>query len=108
MPRCSFYLFGLFRTGPITWWEAIARRFRRNYVWLITLLLLIWVIKLAFHPAPALDWITVYQRAVPGIHVMTVVGVVYAALIMLAIVGRLSMLTRAALPKPLRWLEEQL
>jgi hypothetical protein len=97
---------------PITWWEALARRFRRNYVWLTTLLLLSWGIKLALHPTSALDWITVIERAaigsVSGRHVVSGIGMVYAALIVLAIVVPPSMMTRAALPRPLRWLEARL
>ena len=97
---------------PITWWEAIARRFRRNYVWLITLLLLSWGIKLTLHPTPALDWIVVIKRAaigfIPGRYVATVVGVVYAVLTAVAIVVPPSMMARAALSRPLRWLEARL
>lgn len=99
-------------TFPITWGEAIARRFRRNYVWLITLLLLSWWIKLALHPTPASDWIAVIERAaigfVPGRYVITVVGMVYGVLTALAIVVPPSMMARAALPRPLRWLEARL
>ncbi len=97
---------------PITWWEAIARRFRRNYVWLITLLLLSWGIKLTLHPTHSLDWIAVIERAtigfVPGRYVVTAVGVVYAGLTILAIAVPPSMMTRAAWPSPLRWLEARL
>jgi len=99
-------------TFPIAWWEAIGRRFRRNYVWLTTLLLLSWGIKLGLHPTPALDWITVVERAavglIPGVHVMITVGVVYGVLMVLAVTAPSALLSRIALPGPLRRLAERL
>ncbi len=98
-------------TFPIAWWEAIGRRFRRNYVWLIALLLLSWGIKLSLHPTLAPDWIAVVERAavgyIPGRYVMAAVGVVYGALAALALVVPPPMV-RTVLPKPLRWLEGRL
>lgn len=38
---------------PISRWEAIGRRFRRNYVWIYVLLGLSWLLKVWLHPAPA-------------------------------------------------------
>ena len=99
-------------TFLISQWEAMGRRFKRNYVWLITLLLISWWAKLAIHPTPATDWATVVERAafgpIPGAWVITAVGVVYGALAALAITASLPQAWREALPRPLRWLGRQL
>jgi uncharacterized membrane protein len=68
-------------TFMITWWEAVGRRFRRNYVWLIALLLISRVIKLVLHPTPTLNRATVIERAnlgiLPGEWIVAAVGIVY-------------------------------
>ena len=93
-------------TFPIAWWEAIGRRCRRNYIWLITLLLLSWCIKLALHPTQALDWTAIVERAsigpISGVYVMTATVIVYGVLIVLAVAAPPSMASRIALLKPLR------
>jgi uncharacterized membrane protein len=93
-------------TFLISWWEAVGRRFRRNYVWLITLLLISWIVKLALHPMPAPGWATVVQRAaigtIPGAWVLAAVGVVYGALAALAVAASPARRWRQALPTPLR------
>jgi uncharacterized membrane protein len=98
-----------FRIGR---WEAIGWRFRRNYVWLITLLLISWGAKLALHPLPALDWATVVKRAafgaIPGVWVISAVGVAYALLAALAVNASISYARRESPLRPVRWLEEKL
>ena len=88
----------------IAWWEAAGRRFLRNYVWLVTLLLISWVVKLALHPVLAPDGVTVVERAavgsVPGVWVMMAVGLVYGALMMLALAASLPRTWRDAMPGP--------
>ena len=88
----------------IAWWEAVGRRFLRNYVWLVTLLLISWVVKLALHPVLAPDGVTVVERAavgsVPGVWVMMAVGLVYGALMMLALAASLPRTWRDAMPGP--------
>ena len=73
---------------PIELWEAIGRRFRRNYFWLMSLLILSWGIKLSVHPTRAVSWSTVLDRAevgpIPGRWVVVGVAVVYGALMVLA------------------------
>jgi uncharacterized membrane protein len=99
-------------TFLISQWEAMGRRFKRNYVWLITLLLISWWAKLAIHPMPAPDWATVVERAafgpIPGAWVIAAVGVAYGALAALAIAASLPQAWREALPRPLRRLGRQL
>jgi uncharacterized membrane protein len=76
---------------PIAHWEAIGLRFRRTYFWLISLLLISWVIKLAFHPTPMADWSDLVERAaVVSISTRWVVGVVtgvYGLLVAMALVS---------------------
>lgn len=97
-------------TFPIARWEAIGRRFLRSYVWLITLLLVSWGIKLALHPTPAADWPATVERAgigsISGEYVMIAVGAVYGALAVLGVASSLvaSVPPGEALPSPLRWL----
>lgn len=91
---------------PIARWEAVGRRFRRNYVWLVTLLLLSWGIKLAIHPEPASGWATVIERAafgpIPGAWMVATVAMVYGGLAALAVAASLPRAWREALPKPTR------
>lgn len=67
---------------PISNWEALGRRLRRNYLWLYLLLGLVWGLKVWVHPAPAASWAEFVGRAalgaVPG-QVMLIVGLVYNA-----------------------------
>jgi uncharacterized membrane protein len=78
---------------PITHWEAIGLRFRRNYSWLISLLLISWVVKLAFHPTPMADWSDLVERAtivsIPAGWVIGVVTGVYGLLVAMALVSSL-------------------
>jgi len=63
---------------PISRLEALGRRFQRNYIWLTTLLLLSWILKLAIHPVIASDLSVLTGRAgfwlFPGMWVMAVVA----------------------------------
>lgn len=93
-------------TFLIAQWEAMGRRFQRNYVWLITLLLISWGAKLTVHPGVATDGATMVGRAavgpIPGAWVMAAVGVVYGGLVMLAVVASLPPAWREALSRPWR------
>ena len=95
-------------TFPIALWEAVSRRFRRNYVWLIILLLISWWAKLSIHPELAPDWATVVERAavgsIPGVWVMTAVGVTCGTLTALTLIASLPHVWRDALPRPLGWM----
>jgi len=95
---------------PIAHWEAVGRRMRRNYIWLITLVLVSWVAKLAVHPVPTRDWGVVLARAaigpVEGIWVVTAVGLVYGLLLLLTVVSFLPSRWQETLPeaaRPLAW-----
>lgn len=86
-------------------WEAVGRRFQRNYVWLVTLLLASWMVKLAIHPMPAQAWAIVIERAavgpIPGTWVMAAVGMMYGAVMALGAAAHLPQTWREALPRPL-------
>ncbi len=89
----------------IAWWKAVGLRFRRNYIWLITLLLLSWGAKLALYPAPTPDGAAMVGRAavglLPGTWVVTVVGVVYGILVALAVAVSLPQTWQEALSRHL-------
>jgi len=95
---------------PVTFWEAIGRRFHRNYVWLVSLLLISWGAKLAFHPVPATDGATVIKRAsigvIPGPWVMAAVGAIYGIMLVLAVAANIPVgwwkASPRLLPKVLR------
>jgi len=99
-------------TFPIARWQAMGRRFQRNYVWLLALLLLSWGLKLAVHPTLAADLITVLERAavgfVSGTYIVATVGIVYGGLILLALVSSFSLASPEGLPKAVKWLEERI
>ena len=76
-----------FRTS---WWEAVAHRFRRNYLWMITLLITSWIIKLNIHPYPTAQIEIMIARAtigrlVPGGLVMSSVALIYILLIIVTV-----------------------
>ena len=70
----------------ISLWEALGRRFRRNYMWLFLVLGATWVLKLFLHPSPALTWEAFVSRAALGPisgWTMVVLGLIYNGLIFL-------------------------
>lgn len=79
---------------PIQLWQAVARRFRRNYFWLMMLLILSWILKLAIHPTRTVSWMTVVERAtvgpIPGVSIVTGTVLVYVTLVALVVADRLS------------------
>ena len=75
-------------------WRAIAIRYRRNYIWLVSLVLLSWFLKLSMHPNPATTLRTVIDRAaisvwIPGPWVVGIVAGIYIALLLLIALLRL-------------------
>ena len=81
-------------TLRMAWWEAVGSRFKRNYLWLISLILISWTIKLNIHPTATTDVGIMVERAtigtlLSGNWVVAVVGFIYAALLALAILASL-------------------
>ncbi|MGC9397924.1 MAG: DUF2270 domain-containing protein [Anaerolineae bacterium] len=86
-------------TLRMEWWEAVGSRFRRNYLWLITLVLISWIIKLNVHPTSAQGIASMIQRAavgdlVSGPWVVGSVGCIYLSLLALAVLASLPETTR--------------
>jgi uncharacterized membrane protein len=50
----------------ISMWEALGRRFRRNYMWIYVVLALAWVAKSALFPVPLTTWLEFTQRSAIG------------------------------------------
>lgn len=77
---------------PISMWEAIGRRLRRNYLWIFLILAGAWALKGLIHPTPALSWQDFVSRSaigpIPGSW-MIAVGVLHmTALIIIAVATR--------------------
>ena len=74
---------------PLSLTSALAYRVRRNYGYLLLVVVVAWGIKLDMHPAPALTWAEFIQRAavglVPGELVFATVGVMTVAVTVLAL-----------------------
>lgn len=51
---------------PISLWEAIGRRLRRNYLWVYGVVTLAWLLKLFIHPEPAVSMVELTARAGVG------------------------------------------
>jgi uncharacterized membrane protein len=72
-------------TFPVSRWRAAAIRYRRNYVWIVSVVLISWGLKLGLHPTPAQSLQELVQRAgvtafIPGSWVVASVITVYIAL----------------------------
>lgn len=74
---------------PISNWEALGRRLRRNYIYLYTIMVLAWLAKLWLHPQPAVSVAQVFERAslwfIPGSTIFIIGLVFYAFLLLTAI-----------------------
>ncbi len=70
---------------PISRWRALANRYRRNYIWLVSIMLFSWGLKLLIHPTLAHTTQDVIQRAaigdlIPGSWVIGILGLIYVGL----------------------------
>ncbi len=89
---------------PISLWEALGRRLRRNYLWIYLLLGVVWSVKIWLHPSMADTWGAVVERAsvgaIPG-QVVIAVGVVFnVLLVMVALLTQnLKQATGEVLPR---------
>src|SRR4029079_9722738 len=89
---------------PITEWEAVGRRLRRNYLWIFALLALSWNLKVYLSPLPARDFNAFIDRATVGVvpgWIVFVVGIVFNAAVFVFAIGtvRLREATGEVLPK---------
>ncbi|MCI0394612.1 MAG: DUF2270 domain-containing protein [Chloroflexi bacterium] len=76
-------------TFPITLWEALGRRYRRNYAPIFLILALSWILKIILHPSPIRDWATFLERAeisiLPGWLVLLIGFIVNSLLVALGL-----------------------
>jgi len=89
---------------PITMWEAIGRRLRRNYFWIFIVLLVSWIIKIVLHPYPLTSWSEFIQRStlagIPGEIIIAGGVLFYFGLVVLAIwTARFHQASGEVLPK---------
>lgn len=65
-------------------WEAVGRRFRRNYMWIYVVLSLAWVAKSALFPTPLTSWFEFTQRSAIGPisgEIVLAAGVIFLTLV---------------------------
>ena len=89
---------------PISIWEALGRRLRRNYIWMYMILALAWVMKIWLHPELPTRFADIFKRAtvggVPGVVIIAAGIVFYAMVIALALFTvRLQQATGEVLPR---------
>lgn len=89
---------------PISMWEALGRRLRRNYFWLFVILGLVWLAKLFLHPTATTDIAEMVARAaigpLQGTLVMTVGLAYYVLLLTVGILTiRMTKATGEILPR---------
>ncbi len=69
----------------VSMWEALGRRFRRNYLWIYAVLSVSWLLKSALFPTPAQSWDEIIARAALGPisgAVMLAIGIIYNGLLL--------------------------
>lgn len=93
---------------PISMWEAIGRRLRRNYLWIYLILGISWLAKLTMYPTMIQHWDELMQRAaigsIPGILVLSGGVLFYLTMVIISLVtASLQQATGEVLP---RYLEE--
>ncbi len=68
----------------ISIWEAVGRRFRRNYMWIFVVLGIAWVAKSALFPTPLTTWSEFVQRSaigtIPG-EIVIIAGVLFVGIV---------------------------
>ena len=73
---------------PISSWEAIGRRLRRNYIWIFTFLYLAWIVSLWLKPEPAQSMEIFIERAsVGGISGLVVFGLATLYLCIMVVIA---------------------
>ncbi len=103
---------------PISHWEAMGNRFRRNYAAIFVIVLASWLLKLMVHPTPITSTQELVARAAigevfPGYLVLVVVLLTYLSLFVITWVGYRLFRKRGAPPreewqrKGLRWIKAE-
>jgi uncharacterized membrane protein len=71
---------------PISMWEALGRRLRRNYLWIFLILAAAWALKGFIHPTPTPSWQEFVSRSAIGPvsgEWMIALGVVYLLILVI-------------------------
>ena len=89
---------------PISMWEAVGRRLRRNYIWIYIILAIAWLAKTALYPAPVDSWKALLVNGaigpVPGGIVITIGILFMGSVILLALLtAGLQQATGEVLPR---------
>jgi len=89
---------------PISMWEAVGRRLRRNYIWLYLILSIAWAAKTVLYPIPVTSWVAFLTNAaigpLPGIVVISVGLIFIGCVFLLALLtARLQQATGEVLPR---------
>lgn len=92
---------------PISHWEAMGNRFRRNYGAIVSVILASWFLKLAIHPTPIASFREFVAHAaigklLPGYLVLATVLLIYLSLIVITAAGYLLFRKRGA-PRRDEW-----
>ncbi len=92
---------------PISHWEAMGNRFRRNYAAIVAVILLSWILKLSIHPGPAGNLQDIVTRAaigqlIPGQLVVSVVLATYVMLFAITLEG-LRRFKKRGVPRRDEW-----
>lgn len=88
---------------PISLWEALGRRLRRNFLWIYAIVGLSWLGKLWLLPTPVTNLTHLFERSaignIPGQFVLALVALYFSILIILALLTlRLRQATGEVLP----------
>ncbi|MBN1145868.1 MAG: DUF2270 domain-containing protein [Anaerolineales bacterium] len=74
---------------PISYWEAVGRRLRRNYLWIYAVNVSAWLAHLWLLPGAALNWGEFFQRAnvggIPGFMVLLIVLAFASVMLLLSL-----------------------
>lgn len=89
---------------PISTWEAIGRRLRRNYLYIYGIIGVAWIARLWLFPAPAVTWDLFLDRAsiggLTGAWLLVFVGVFVSAVLLFSILtARLQQASGEVLPR---------
>ncbi|UCF38694.1 MAG: DUF2270 domain-containing protein, partial [Acidobacteriota bacterium] len=73
---------------PVSYWEALGRRLRRNYIWLFLILGLAWGLKLLLYPTVTHTFESFVEHAavgpIHGLVILSAMGVFFVALFLIA------------------------
>jgi uncharacterized membrane protein len=92
---------------PISHWEAMGNRFRRNYAAIVAVILVSWILKLTIHPTSAAHLQEIVTRAaigqmIPGALVIAVVLATYVMLFAITMEG-LRRFKKRGVPRRDEW-----